>query len=171
MGPTFTQQLREGYRQLLAALPCDERAEVECLRASFRGARQEERAARLAELVIAYRLGPRCRWGPVLLEVLAPRLVAVVRKLRQEPPFIAEDDLRDELLVEVLAAAARMPLPVSNAYLEWRLLARAKRYVVRRLSRERRRQRRQASLDFIQERDEAMAEWERWKSMMPRPAN
>jgi hypothetical protein len=131
----------------------------------------EERWPKLEALVTAYRSGPRALWAPVLLDTLAWGLVASRRRLRRELPFMAEEDIGQHLIVALLAAAAGMPLHGRCAYLDRRLLARANQDVRRLLEREHRRIARQTSLDFIQDRDEAMAEWERWKSMIANHGN
>lgn len=125
----------------------------------------EERGAKLEALVTAYRSGPRALWAPVLLDSLAWGLVASMRRLRREPPFMAEEDIGQHLVMALLSAAADMPLGGTCAYLDRRLLARANQLVRRCLERERRRLARQTSVDFLIDRDEAMSEWERWKSM------
>ena len=168
MAFSFTQRLREGYRQLLCSLPPEERGRVVCLRAAMAGARtKQERADRFFELVVAYRSGSRQIWGPVLLDTLAPDLLLRRRRLRLEEPVACDDDIEQQLLLEVLVAAAQMQLPASCLYLRNRVVARANQAVARGLRRERRRQARQESLEFLLDRDEAMSEWERWKSMLP----
>lgn len=172
MASSFSRQLREGYLQLVGSLPPDQRTIVSCMRASLaKRCSGEERAARLEALVTAYRSGPQALWAPVLLDSLAWGLVARMRRLRQEPPFIAEEDIGQHLVLALLTAAADMPLPRNCAYLDRRLLARANQVVRRSLQREHRRLRQQTSLELIQDRDEAMAEWPKWKSMMPNHGN
>ena len=172
MASTFSRQLREGYLQLVRSLQPDQRALVTCLRASLsKQSPGEEREATLEALVKAYRSGPRALWAPVLLDSLAWGLVASKRRLRRETPFMAEEDIGQHLVMALLAAAADMPLGGTCAYLDRRLLARANQVVRRSLERERRRIARQTSLDFLLDRDEAMAEWERWKSMIANHGN
>jgi len=172
MASSFSRQLREGYLLLVGSLPPEQREIVTCIRASLaKGCSSEERAASLQALVTAYRCGPRTLWAPVLLDSLAWGLVARARRLRQEPPFIAEEDIRQQLILALLTAAADMPLPRNCAYLERRLLARANQIVRRSLQRENRRLGRQTSLELVLDRDEAMAEWPRWKSMIPNHGN
>jgi hypothetical protein len=102
-------------------------------------------------LVLLYRTGPRPIWAPVLLDFLAPALLARLQRLRVEPPYMEEDDLRQQLVVELLHAAAVMPLPEEPTYLRRRLLDRANQGVRRPLARERRRQKRQKSYEAMAE--------------------
>jgi hypothetical protein len=134
---------REGYQQVAGTL--DE--EAQALLASARGRRSPDRSRSLMAIVLAYRQGPREVWGPVLLEVLAPSLLARLRRLRTEPPVVDDEDIRQQLVMEVLRAAARMPLPKEPSYLRSRLMARANVAVRRWLQREYRRQARQDSFE------------------------
>jgi hypothetical protein len=102
-------------------------------------------------LVLLYRSGPRQIWAPVLLDLLAPALLARLQRLRLEPPFMEEEDIRQQLVVELLRAAAYMPLPENSGFLRRRLLDRANQGVWRRLARESRRQRRQKSYEVMVE--------------------
>src|SRR4029077_5941982 len=104
----------------------------------------------LMAIVLAYKAGPRKVWGPVLLDVMAPSLLARLRRLRAEPPVVDGEDIRQQLVLELLHAAARMPLPEEPGYLRSRLMARANQGVRRRLQREHRRQARQDSLDAVE---------------------
>jgi len=172
MASTFSRRLREGYLQLVRSLPPDQRALVTCVRASLsKQCPGEERGAKLEALITAYRSGPRALWAPVVLDSLAWGLVASLRRLCGEPPFMAEEDIGQQLVMALLAAASEMPLGGKCAYLDRRLLARANQVVRRSLERERRRIARQTSLDFLLDRDEAMSEWEGWKSMIPNHGN
>ena len=101
-------------------------------------------------IVLAYREGPREVWGPILLEVLAPALLARLRRLRTEPPVVDDEDIRQQLVMEVLLAAARMPLPKEASYLRSRLMARANVAVRRWLQREYRQQTRQDSFEMTE---------------------
>jgi len=104
----------------------------------------------LTELVTAYRTGPRQVWGPVILDLLAPSLVELLTILRPEPPLLDEDEIRQQLVLELLQAVARIPIR-DGFDLQVRLLARAHKYVVRWLARERRRQRDQCSYEVLTE--------------------
>jgi hypothetical protein len=63
------------------------------------------------------------------------------------------EDLSQQLVLELLLTAARMPLPTNPGYLRRRLMARANQGVRRWLEREGRRQRGQQSLEALEERD------------------
>jgi len=106
----------------------------------------------LADLVAAYRGGPRQLWGPVILDLLAPALVQLLRELRPVPPLIDEDEIRQQLVLEVLRAAAKIPIR-DTFDMKFRLLSRACKPIVRWLAREGRRQRNQASYEALRERE------------------
>jgi hypothetical protein len=110
-----------------------------------------ERGRLLRAIVDAYRLGPRELWGPVLLDLLAPALVARIRRLRAELPVVDEEDIRQQLVLELLRAAAAMPLPARDRYLKTALVARANQCVCRWLAREARRQSGQRPFDHLGE--------------------
>ena len=144
MSGSLTVDLRDAYRQAAAGAPEEERAAFAQMRVLYRRGR-EERAASLFSLVLLYRAGPRQIWGPLLLDLLAPALLIRLQRLRQEPPFMDEEDVRQQLVVELLQAAAKMPLPENPNFLRSRLLARTNQEVRRKLAREHRRQARQSA--------------------------
>jgi hypothetical protein len=131
--------LGRGFRELLDALPIREAAAVARARV-FSNAGRGEQTRGLFALVELYRAGPRQVWAPILLDVLAPGLLRSLQRLREEPPFMDPGDIAQQLVVELLHAAAYMPLPEDPAHLRRRLLARANQGVRRILARERRRQ-------------------------------
>jgi hypothetical protein len=100
--------------------------------------------------VLAYRSESRQVWGPVLLDLMAPAILASLRRLREEPPVMDTEDLRQHLILEVLSAAAEMPLPATPSYMRRRLMARANQAVRRGLEREGRRQRSQRSFELLE---------------------
>jgi len=104
----------------------------------------------LAEVLTAYRAGPRQLWGPVILDLMAPALVQLLRTLRVELPLIDENDIRQQLVLEVLRGAATIPIR-DGFDMKVRLLARAYKYVVRWLAREGLRQRGQCSYEALRE--------------------
>lgn len=104
----------------------------------------------LAELMTAYRLGPRQLWGPVILDLLAPALVELVTALGVVPPLIDEDEIRQQLVLEVLYAASRMPIR-GGFELKFRLFSRVYKYMVRWLAKERIRQHEQSSYEALTE--------------------
>jgi len=107
----------------------------------------------LADLVAAYRAGSRQLWGPVILDLLAPALVQLLRELRPVPPLIDEDEIRQQLVLEVLRAAAKIPIRDSFD-MKFRLISRACKPIVRWLTREGHRQRNQASYEALREREQ-----------------
>lgn len=143
MFTSLTVDVREGYQQVAEVLNEDGHALV----AAARDRRARDGGRSLMAIVLAYREGPREVWGPVLLELMAPSLLARLKRLRTEPPVMDAEDVRQELVVELLLAAARMPLPEEPGYLRSRLMARANQGVRRRLQREGRRQAGQESLE------------------------
>ena len=101
--------------------------------------------------VLAYRNESRQLWSPVLLDLMAPAILASLQRLREQPPVMEAEDLRQHLILEVLSAAVEMPLPASPSFMRRRLMARANQGVRRRLERESRRQRRQRSFETLEE--------------------
>jgi hypothetical protein len=148
MFTSLTVDVHEGYQQAAEAL----NEEGHALVAAARGRRSRDGGRSLMAIVLAYREGPRKVWGPVLLELMAPSLLARLRRLRTEPPVMEAEDVRQQLVVELLLAAARMPLPQEPGYLRSRLMARANQGVRRRLRREARRQARQESFETSEDR-------------------
>lgn len=150
MSSSLTVDLHEGYQQVAGALDDEARALLATAR-DLSKTRRSERGKRLMAIVLAYRKGPREVWGAVLLDLLAPALLARLQRLRTQPPVMDDEDVRQQLVVELLSAAARMPLPEEPGYLRSRLMARANQGVRRRLQREGRRQARQDSLEASEE--------------------
>jgi len=107
---------------------------------------------RLALVVAAYRRGPRALWAPVLLDFLAPAMISRLMRLRAEPPAVDEEDLRQQLVVEVLRAAACIPLPANPAWQKKQILSRANQAVRRWLQQEHRQQLRQRSFEAMGEK-------------------
>jgi hypothetical protein len=156
MSGSLTVDLLQGYREHADSLPEETRDLIALARESYAGTKNKGWRGRLfMALVLDYRAGPRDLWAPVLLDILAPGLLAVVHRLRAEPPVMDEEDIRQELVAEVLCAAAYMPIPKNPTFMRRRLMARANQGVRRRLARERQRQSSQEpveSLDPIRER-------------------
>ena len=150
MSSSLSVDLREAFRQAAPELPDAQLLVVERARDSS-NRRRSERSLGLLAVVLAYRAGPRRVWGPVLLDLLAPAMLARLQRLRAEPPVIDEEDLRQQLVLEVLRAAAGMPLPENPIYLRSRLMARANQGMWRWLAREGRRQSRQHSFEALEE--------------------
>jgi hypothetical protein len=104
-----------------------------------------ERDQALAAIVVSYRAGPRGQWAPVLLDLLNPALLDCLQRLGEEPPVFDREDLRQQLVVDLLHLAATLPLG-DGRYLKRRLIRRANQAVRRWLTREASRQSRQISL-------------------------
>jgi hypothetical protein len=147
MFTSLTNGVRAGYEQVADALDEDAQALVDAARKR----RSADRGRALMAIVLAYREGPRDLWGPILLDLVAPALLARLRRLRTEPPVMDNEDVRQQLVMELLSAAAGMPLPTEPCYLQSRLIARANQAVRRGLQRERRRQSHQHSFETHEE--------------------
>lgn len=61
-------------------------------------------------IVRSYRKGPRPVWGAVLLEMLAPALIAAASDVAARGAATPPEDLDQQVLVETLATAAQIPL-------------------------------------------------------------
>jgi len=151
MSSSFVADLRDGYKEAACALSEESSALVARARDSSNGGRRE-RGRSLRAIVDAYRAGPRELWGSILIDLLAPALLARLQRLRTELPLIDEEDIRQQLVFEVLRGAARMPLPSEDRYLKTALIARANQGVCRWLAREARRQMNQQSFEAMEER-------------------
>jgi hypothetical protein len=148
MRASLSESLREGYGEVAAALP--EEAVALLLRARD-SISAGERSRCLAGVVHAYRCGPRQLWGPVLLDLMAPAIVERLQRLHVQPPAIDEEEVRQQFLVEVLHAAAYIPIPRHPSWVRGQILSRANQAVRRWLARERRRQGRQESFEAREE--------------------
>ena len=101
----------------------------------------------LASAIRAYRYGPAALWGPTLLGMLGPALVRMASRLPAQLPAVDEEDIDQQVIVEVLRAAALMPLPDDCRFVQRRLIAYAAKRLSRWLAREGRRQASQASFE------------------------
>jgi len=138
--------LREAHRDLARGPSQPSQQRLEQLRALSKLG-SAGRSAALAAVVEAYRAGPKTLWAPTLLDMLAPAILAKLRRLQPRPPVMDTEDLRQHLILEVLLAAATMPLPRNRSYLRSRLMWRANQGARRWLAREGRRQAAQRSFD------------------------
>ena len=136
MATSLAIQTRDGFEQ--AEVSLGDRANlVRRVRAtSNEGSGERDRL--LAEIVLAYRKGDRQVWGPVLLDLLTPALLKRLKRYLPEEPVVDLEDIRQQLVVELLHAAATMPFPPGADFVERRLVLRAGQGVRRWLSRERR---------------------------------
>ncbi len=90
----------------------------------------------LWKLLVAYRTRPnRAQIAPLILGMVRSQLE--VRRLRLSPqePYLDAEDIAQQLVLEILDLALRLPLQ-DGAFLERRLLLRAIERVTRRLKRE-----------------------------------
>ena len=141
MSRSLSLDLRDGYRDLARQM-----GEAWRLELVLYGGRPR-RSALLRSVVLAYRAGSKSTWGPVLLELMAPALLDRLQHLQAKPPVIDPEDVRQQLIVELLLAAASMPLPENSCYLRRALMARANQGIRRKVAREGRIQLKQGPLD------------------------
>jgi hypothetical protein len=90
-----------------------------------------------AGLLEAYRTGSRQRWSGLLIERLGPWLSAARRQMHAVPPYLDEEDVTQELLLEVLRIASRWRPVCEDHWIPRRLVERAARKVVKSLLAER----------------------------------
>jgi hypothetical protein len=153
MTSNLATDLRRGYDQVAEALAG---SELE-LRARARDTINKTPAERnqlLGKIVAAYQRGPRQLWAPVILDLLAPAILDNLQWLRSEPPVVDDEEVRQQLVMEVLRAAATIPIQVSGRRLKIRLLSQTTRAVVRWLDEERVSRSWEQSYDAIEERGE-----------------
>jgi hypothetical protein len=86
-----------------------------------------------AELLEAYRTGPRQRWSAELIERLGPWLCAARRQLHPAPPYLDQDDITQSLVLEVLRIASRWRPVCEDRWIPRRLVERAGRRIVKSL--------------------------------------
>jgi hypothetical protein len=88
-------------------------------------------------LLEAYRTGTRQKWSPLLIERLGPWLTAARQQLHEVPPYLEQDDVAQELLLEVLRIASRWRPLCEDHWIPRRLVERAARKVLKSLLAER----------------------------------
>ena len=137
MGRSLAVEAREALAEARCRLAAPQLELVERARVSANDA-TGERDRLLCAVVNAYRIGDRQVWSAVLLDLLAPAMLRRLAAFRVQSNSIDAADLRQQLVVEVLAAAASMPLPSGARFVERRLVLRAGQGVRRWLQRERR---------------------------------
>jgi hypothetical protein len=143
---SFADELRQGFLQIATCLSDQERATVARARDPI-NTTAVERNRLLANVVGAYRAGPKPIWGAVLLDLLAPTLVVILQGLRPVPPAIDEPELRQQLVAEALHAAATVRLLESGRQTRFRLTSRAYTRMLRWLAREGRRRQHQVPFE------------------------
>jgi hypothetical protein len=142
----LARQIGTGACQVLAAVPAVAGPE-ECAAAreilGQAAATDLDYAGRdqlIAQAIAGYRAGSKELWGAVLLELMASALMTRLIRYATVRPTINSDDIAQQLVLEVLRAAAVMPVPADGRYLGRRLLLRAATAVTRWLRREHLRQ-------------------------------
>jgi hypothetical protein len=113
-----------------------------------------ERDRLLEEIVREYRIGPRDVWAAVLLDLLTPAILVRLARYRTEPPAVDAEDIRQQFVVELLMAAATMPMPPNADFVERRLVLRAGQGVRRWLRKEHRNVAWFESTDALDEKEE-----------------
>ena len=149
MATSLSTDLPAAYAQALDTLPPEAHALVARARAA-RGRSPAERDQALVAVVLSYRAGPRRLWAPVLLGLLGPALLERLQRLGQEPPVMDEEDVRQQLVVELLYLAETLPIR-DGCYLRSRLLLRTNQALRRWLENEGHRRRGQVSFDDLAE--------------------
>ena len=86
-----------------------------------------------AGLLEAYRIGPKQRWSGLLVERLGPWLTASRRQLHAVPPYLDQDDVAQQLILEVLQIASRWRPICEDRWIPRRLVERAARKLLRSL--------------------------------------
>jgi hypothetical protein len=147
---TFAKQLREGYLRIADYLSEEELALISRARDPLNTG-GVERNRLLAQIVCAYRSGPKWKWGPVILDLLAPTMILMLQGLRPEPPAFDEEEIRQQLVAETLRTAATMALLDGGLQTRFRLTSRTYTRMLRWLDREGRRRRRQVSFESSRE--------------------
>jgi hypothetical protein len=137
MPTSLAERIRESYRRAMFVAG-GRRDELQRLRSRLRDPALSyiERDHLLAAAIRRYRSEDVRLWGPVLLELLAPAIMARLDRFSAVPPVVDEDDIAQQFLVEVLVAAATMPLPPEARFVERRLMRRAAYLTARWLRRE-----------------------------------
>src|SRR5207245_7796896 len=77
------------------------------------------------------------RWPGVLVKRLGPWLTAARRQLHAVPPYLDQEDLAQELLLEVLRIASRWRPVCEDRWIPRRLVERAARNILKSLLAER----------------------------------
>lgn len=90
-----------------------------------------------SDLLAAFRAGPRDAWSGLLIERIGPWLTSARRTLIAAPPYLDQEDVRQQLVLEVLGIAARWQPCCDDNWIPRRLAESAARRVHMKLSRER----------------------------------
>ncbi len=92
-----------------------------------------------SELLAAYRAAPSSHASEVLVERLGPWLTNAKKALLEAPPFLDEDDIAQQLVLEVLSKAARWEPQCEDRWIPRKLAEDAESRVRKKLRHERRR--------------------------------
>jgi len=84
-------------------------------------------------LLEAYRIGPKQQWSGLLVERLGPWLTAARRQLRAVPPYLDQEDVAQQLILEVLQIASRWRPICEDGWIPRRLVERAARKLLKSL--------------------------------------
>lgn len=90
-----------------------------------------------AGLLEAYRTGPKQKWSALLIERLGPWLTAARKQLHAVPPYLDQEDVAQELVLEVLRIASRWRPVCEDRWIPRRLVERAARRILKALFAER----------------------------------
>src|SRR5258707_8280187 len=77
-----------------------------------------------AGLLEAYRTGPKQKWSAQLIERLGPWLTAARKQLHAVPPYLDQEDIAQELILEVLRIASRWRPVCEDRWIPRRLVER-----------------------------------------------
>ena len=88
------------------------------------------------DLITAYREGPRQLYAPVILGLLETQIEGAARRLHPPVATITGEDIRQELIAQILDAALAMPLAPDPQWIPRRLLFRARTGAARWLANE-----------------------------------
>jgi len=86
-----------------------------------------------AGLLEAYRVGPKQRWSGLLVERLGPWLSAARRQLHAVPPYLDQEDVAQQLILEALQIASRWRPICEDRWIPRRLVERAARKLLKSL--------------------------------------
>lgn len=90
-----------------------------------------------AGLLEAYRTGSKQQWSALLIERLGPWLTAARKQLHAVPPYLDQEDIAQELILEVLRIASRWRPVCEDHWIPRRLVERAARKILKSLLAER----------------------------------
>lgn len=90
-----------------------------------------------AGLLEAYRTGSKHKWSALLIERLGPWLTAARKQLHAVPPYLDQEDIAQELILEVLRIASRWRPVCEDHWIPRRLVERAARKLLKSLLAER----------------------------------